>query len=172
MLDDIRIRDTMSRDMRRSWQAVARTTARLSQRLGRRPTEDEIAEDAGMSVEALRARRVQWSGASVIGIEDAGADLLDRLPDESAVDPQELAARRQLLDRLAAHIEALPERTQLVLSLYYRDNLNLKEIGVVLGVTECRVCQIHAEAMRRLRAAHGEGRPTSASANSNGRRAA
>jgi RNA polymerase sigma factor for flagellar operon FliA len=158
MLDDIRVRDTMSRDMRRAWRAVARSTARLSQHLGRRPTEEEIAEDAGMSIEVLRARRAQWSGARVVGLEDAGDDLLDRLPDEGADDPQELASRRQLLDRLASHIAALPERMQLVLSLYYRDNLSLKEIGAVLGVTECRVCQIHGEATRRLREAHGEGR--------------
>jgi RNA polymerase sigma factor for flagellar operon FliA len=159
MLDDIRLRDTMSRDMRRAWRVVTRSTARLSQQLGRRPTEEEIAGDAGMSVEALRARRSQWSGARVIGIEDAGADLLERLPDEGAEDPQELVARRQLIDRLAEQIRALPERMQQVLSLYYRENLTLKEIGVVLGVSECRVCQIHGEAMRRLRAAaHGEAR--------------
>jgi RNA polymerase sigma factor for flagellar operon FliA len=158
MLDDIRVRDTMSRDMRRAWRLVARSTARLTQQLGRRPTEEEIAEDAGMTLEALRARRSQWSGARVVGLDDAGDDLLDRLPDQAADDPQELAARRQLLDRLASHIAALPERMQLVLSLYYRDNLSLREIGVVLGVTECRVCQIHGEATRRLREATAESR--------------
>jgi RNA polymerase sigma factor for flagellar operon FliA len=158
MLDDIRVRDTMSRDMRRAWRTVARSTARLSQNLGRRPTEEEIAEDAGMTIETLRARRAQWSGARVVGLEDAGDDLLERLPDEGAADPQELASRRQLLDRLAGHISALPERMQLVLSLYYRDNLSLKEIGVVLGVTECRVCQIHGDATRRLREATREDR--------------
>jgi RNA polymerase sigma factor for flagellar operon FliA len=158
MLDDIRVRDTMSRDMRRAWRTVTQATARLSQQLGRRPTEEEIAGDTGMSLEALHARRAQWSGARVMGLDDAGADLLDRMPDDGAQDPQELVARRQLIDRLAAHIQALPERMQQVLSLYYRENLSLKEIGAVLGVSECRVCQIHGEATRRLRAAHGEGR--------------
>jgi RNA polymerase sigma factor for flagellar operon FliA len=151
----------MSRDMRRSWRVVARTMASLCQRLGRRPTEDELAEAAGMSVEELRERRAQWSGASVIGLDDAGVDLLERLPDETAADPQELAARRQLLERLEAMIAALPERMQLVLSLYYRESLSLKEIGTVLGVSECRVCQIHGEATRRLRAAHAQDRPAS-----------
>ena len=158
MLDDIRLRDTMSRDMRRAWRAIARSTTMLTQQLGRRPTELEVADHVGLSVEALRARRAQLSGARVIGLDDAGADLLERTPDENADDPQELVARRELLDLLADHITALPERMQQVLSLYYRENLSLKEIGAVLGVTECRVCQIHGEATRRLRDAHGEGR--------------
>jgi len=148
----------MSRDMRRAWRAIARSTTALTQRLGRPPTELELADDVGLTLEALRTRRAQLSGARVIGIDDAGVDLLDRTPDMNADDPQEIAARRQLLDRLSRHISALPERMQQVLGLYYRENLSLKEIGAVLGVTECRVCQIHGEATRRLRDAHGEGR--------------
>lgn len=155
MLDDIRLRDTMSRDMRRTYRTVNQSMARLAQLLGRAPTEDEVAADTGMSVDELRAQRAQWTGARVVGLEDAGADLLERIADENADDPQELAARREVLDRLAHHIATLPERMQLVLSLYYRENLSLKEIGVVLGVSECRVCQIHGDATRRLRAAHG-----------------
>jgi RNA polymerase sigma factor for flagellar operon FliA len=158
MLDDIRLRDTMSRDMRRAWRTIGRSTSALTQRLGRRPTEGELADDVGLSVDALRARRAQLSGARVIGLDDAGIDLLERTADANAEDPQELVARRELLDRLAALIAGLPERMQQVLGLYYRENLSLKEIGAVLGVTECRVCQIHGEATRRLRDAHGEGR--------------
>ena len=107
-----------------------------------------------MTLDELRARRSQLSGARVIGLDDAGVDLLERLADENAEDPQEMAARRQLLERLADDIGALPDRMQQVLSLYYRESLSLREIGVVLGVTECRVCQIHGEATKRLRAAH------------------
>src|SRR5882724_9130914 len=104
MLDDIRVRDSMSRDMRRTWRAINRSTSVLTQRLGRAPFE------------------------------------------------QEIAARRELVDRLARDIAALPPRMRQVLSLYYRESLSLREIGLVLGVTECRVCQIHGEATRRLRA--------------------
>jgi RNA polymerase sigma factor for flagellar operon FliA len=154
MLDDIRVRDTMSRDMRRTWRTLGRSANRLAQTLGRTPTEDELAEHVGVSLDELRTRRAQLSGARVVGLDDAGPDLLDRLRDENAEDPQELVARRQLVDRLAGHIAALPLRMQQILSLYYRENLSLKEIGVVLGVTECRVCQIHGDAMRRLRLAH------------------
>jgi RNA polymerase sigma factor for flagellar operon FliA len=157
MLDDIRVRDTMSRDMRRAWRVISRSTTVLTQQLARTPTEEEVAEHVGVSLDELRARRTQLSGARVIGLDDAGTDLLDRMADENADDPQELAARRQLLDRLANHIGALPQRMQQVLSLYYRENLSLREIGVVLGVTECRVCQIHGEATKRLREAHDDG---------------
>jgi len=155
MLDDIRLRDTMTRDMRRASRAINRTTASLTQRLGRVPSEQELADALGVALDELRARRTRLAGARVIGLEDAGADLLERVADERAEDPQEIFARRELLDRLARDIAALPERTQQVLSLYYRENLSLREIGLVLGVTECRICQIHGEAMRRLRDAQG-----------------
>jgi RNA polymerase sigma factor for flagellar operon FliA len=156
MLDDIRVRDTLSRDMRRASRAIGRSTTDLTQRLGRAPSEEEVADHAGVSLDELRARRAQLAGSRVIGFDDAGADLLERVADEGADDPQEIAARRELLDRLAADIAALPPRMQQVLSLYYKDNLSLREIGVVLGVTECRICQIHGEARRRLREARLE----------------
>jgi RNA polymerase sigma factor for flagellar operon FliA len=157
MLDDIRVRDSMSRDMRRAAKKIGRSTNQLTQSLGRPPTEDEVADHVGVSLDELQARRAQLAGARVVALEDAGADLLDRVPDHNAADPQEVVARRELLDRLAAHIAALPLRMQQVLSLYYRESLSLREIGAVLGVSECRVCQIHGEATRRLRRAYGEG---------------
>ncbi|HVZ75277.1 MAG TPA: RNA polymerase sigma factor FliA [Polyangia bacterium] len=153
MLDDIRVRDTMSRDMRRQWRTLNRSLARLTQRLGRRPTEGELADELGVSVDELRARRKNMGGSRVIGFDDAGQELLERLADDRADDPQEIVARRELLDQLSQDIATLAPRTQHVLSLYYRENLSLKEIGVVLGVSECRVCQIHGEAMKKLRAA-------------------
>jgi RNA polymerase sigma factor for flagellar operon FliA len=163
MLDDIRVRDTLSRDMRRTARAINRSTGALSQRLGRAPNEQELADDMGMSLDELRTRRTDLAGARVLGLDDVGPDLLERVADEGADDPQEQACRRELLDRLANDISALPERMQQVLSLYYKDNLSLREIGIVLGVTECRVCQIHGEAMKRLRRARGaDGQPVEA----------
>jgi RNA polymerase sigma factor for flagellar operon FliA len=156
MLDDIPVRDSMSRDMRRSWKAFGGAASRLTQQLGRKPTEEELADEVGVSLENLRRRRNQLAGAQVIGLEDAGVDVLERTADLNAADPQELASRRELVDRLSQNIAALPKRMQQVLSLYYRESLSLKEIGAVLGVTECRVCQIHREAARRLRVAQGD----------------
>src|SRR5579871_2688878 len=149
MLDDLRSRDTLSRDMRRLSNELRDATRRLEAQLGRTPDHEEIAKRLGVGVEEL-------SGSSVVGIDDAGPDLLERTGDATADDPFEIASRREMLDRLVAGIGGLPEKMQQVLSLYYCDNLNLKEIGSVLGVTESRVCQIHGEATRRLRDSLGE----------------
>jgi RNA polymerase sigma factor for flagellar operon FliA len=156
MLDDLRSRDTLSRDMRRLSNELRDATRRLEAQLGRTPDHEEIAKRLGVGVEELYARQQKLSGSSVVGIDDAGPDLLERTGDTSADDPFELASRREMLDRLVSGIGGLPEKMQQVLSLYYCDNLNLKEIGSVLGVTESRVCQIHGEATRRLRDSLGE----------------
>jgi RNA polymerase sigma factor FliA len=151
MLDDLRSRDTLSRDMRRLSNELRDATRRLEAQLGRTPDQEEIAKRLGVGVEELYARQQKLSGSSVVGIDDAGPDLLERTGDQTAADPFEQASRRELTERMVAGIGHLPEKMQHVLSLYYCDNLNLKEIGAVLGVTESRVCQIHGEATRRLR---------------------
>ena len=151
MLDDLRSRDTLSRDMRRLSNELRDATRRLEAQLGRTPDQEEIARRLGVGVEELYARQQKLSGSSVVGIDDAGPDLLERTGDHHAADPFEQAARRETMSQLVGGIELLPEKMQQVLSLYYCENLNLKEIGAVLGVTESRVCQIHGEATKRLR---------------------
>jgi RNA polymerase sigma factor for flagellar operon FliA len=151
MLDDLRSRDTLSRDMRRLSNELRDATRRLEAQLGRTPDQEEIARRLGVGVDELYARQQKLSGSSVVGIDDAGPDLLERTTDQQAADPFEQASRREMLSQLVGGIEDLPEKMQQVLSLYYCENLNLKEIGAVLGVTESRVCQIHGEATKRLR---------------------
>jgi RNA polymerase sigma factor for flagellar operon FliA len=151
MLDDLRSRDTLSRDMRRLSNELREATRKLESQLGRTPDQQEIAETLGVDIDELYARQQKLSGSSVVGIDDAGPDFLERTSDDSAPDPFEVTAHRETLERLVAGIETLPEKMQQVLALYYIENLNLKEIGTVLGVTESRVCQIHGEATRRLR---------------------
>jgi len=149
--DDLRSRDTLSRDMRRLSNELRDATRRLGPSSAARPITRRSPKRLGVGVEELYARQQKLSGSSVVGIDDAGPDLLERTGDQSAADPFEAASRRELLGRLVGGIGDLPEKMQQVLSLYYCDNLNLKEIGTVLGVTESRVCQIHGEATRRLR---------------------
>jgi RNA polymerase sigma factor for flagellar operon FliA len=151
MLDDLRARDTLSRDMRRLSNKLRSAADEAANQLGRTPTEAEVADRMGLALDEVRARRLKLSGASVIGLEDADPSFWEHKADETAEDPAERAARRELFRRLVVQIELLPEKMQQVLSLYYRDGLNMKEIGVVLGVTESRVCQLHGEATRRLR---------------------
>jgi len=151
MLDDLRSRDTLSRDMRRLSNELRDATRKLEAQLGRTPDQEEIAKRLGVGVEELYVRQQKLSGSSVVGIDDAGPDLLERTGDQTAADPFEQASRHEMTEQLVSGIGHLPEKMQQVLSLYYCDNLNLKEIGAVLGVTESRVCQIHGEATRRLR---------------------
>jgi RNA polymerase sigma factor FliA len=151
MLDDLRSRDTLSRDMRRLSNELREATRKLESQLGRTPDQEELAKKLGVEVEELYSRQQKLSGSSVVGIDDAGPDFLERTCDETSPDPFEMTSHRETLGRLVQGIGSLPEKMQQVLSLYYIENLNLKEIGSVLGVTESRVCQIHGEATRRLR---------------------
>lgn len=156
MLDDLRARDSLSRDMRRICNELADATASLANQLGRAPSEGEVAERMGISVDEIRARQGKLSGQSVVGFDDADPAFLDRVADDSAATPYDLTAKRELFGQMVDHIEGLPERMQQVLALYYCEDLNLKEIAAVLGVTESRVCQIHTEATRRLRSSLGD----------------
>ncbi|MES1205048.1 MAG: FliA/WhiG family RNA polymerase sigma factor [Pseudomonadota bacterium] len=156
MLDGLRSRDSLSRDMRRVSTELKRATAELGNQLGREPSEGETASHLGLSVEELRARQAKLSGWCIVGFDDAGPAFLEQTADDSVDDPSEVAARRQLFQHMFSHIEKLPTKMQQVLSLYYCEDLNLKEIGHVLGVTESRVCQLHGEATKRLRASLGD----------------
>src|SRR5688572_4151610 len=156
MLDDLRARDTLSRDMRRLSNELREATRRLESQLGRSPDQEELATTLGVKVDELYSRQQKLSGSSVVGIDDAGPDFLERTSDDTSPDPFEVTSHRETLARLVEGIDDLPDKMQQVLSLYYCENLNLKEIGEVLGVTESRVCQIHGEATRRLRENLGE----------------
>jgi RNA polymerase sigma factor for flagellar operon FliA len=156
MLDDLRSRDSLSRDMRRLCSELRDAASQLANQIGRTPTEGELASHLGVGVEEVRDRHAKLSGWSVVGLDDAGPSFLDRTPDDQSPDPCDATARRELFDQMIGHIETLPEKMQQVLALYYCEDLNLKEIGHVLGVTESRVCQIHGEATKRLRSLLGE----------------
>ena len=90
-----------------------------------------------------------------LGLRRRQVSLLDTLPDRGAPDPQALVDQGELRDRIADAIAALPEREKLVIALYYYENLTLREIGEVLGVTESRVSQLHTKAVLRLRSKLG-----------------
>lgn len=156
MLDGLRSRDSLSRDMRRVSTELKRASADLANQLGREPSEAETASHLGFSIEELRAKQAKLSGWCIVGFDDAGPSFLEQTADNTVDDPSETAARRQLFEQMFEHIENLPTKMQQVLSLYYCEDLNLKEIGHILGVTESRVCQLHGEATKRLRASLGD----------------
>ncbi|PMR74124.1 RNA polymerase sigma factor FliA [Billgrantia endophytica] len=153
MLDELRSRDWLPRSVRRNARAVDEAVRRLDQHLGRPAEEHEIAAELDMDMSTYRQLLNDTNSGHLLpfealltegmepGIVDATADT----PYKQLIDQQK---RQQLVDG----IEALPEREKLLMALYYQEELNLKEIGVVLGVTESRVCQLHSQAVSRLRA--------------------
>jgi RNA polymerase sigma factor FliA len=158
ILDAVRSLDTVGRAGREAARAIQGAIRDLQHELGRSPTESEIAARLGLPVTRYRER---LQAASVVTVsldehdardeDDESAILADSAADPNAVDPAEEAARRDSIASLVQEIGRLSERSRMVLSLYYQDEMTFKEIGQVLGVTESRVCQIHTEAILALR---------------------
>jgi RNA polymerase sigma factor for flagellar operon FliA len=139
---------------------IEKVHAKLEHRLHRTPTDDEMAAELGISAEEFQDSLIRISNSTVVALDelwsvsDASGDqvsLLDTLQDPDAPDPQQMLDASELKDRLADAIAALPEREKLVIALYYYENLTLREIGEVLGVTESRISQLHTKAVLRLK---------------------
>ncbi len=146
MLDELRSRDWLPRGVQRDLGRVASAIERAEQRLGAAPGEKDIAAELSMPVEEYRALAAELACARIGQLDDdvdhpaEGSEPIDALLDGGQ--------RGALVEA----IKNLPEREGMMLSLYYSDGLNLKEIGLVLGVSESRVSQIHGQAVARLRA--------------------
>ncbi|HTM44923.1 MAG TPA: sigma-70 family RNA polymerase sigma factor [Polyangiaceae bacterium] len=149
ILDHLRVLDPLSRSMRRASTQISRVAERLTVKLGRAPESEEIAEELGYSLEDYqRLLRDLNCGVVVTG------DLSDHCEGESHDDlPETIVGKRRLLVKMEQIIATLPTRLRLVLSLYYQEERGFREIGQVLGVTESRACQLHLEAVNRIRAA-------------------
>ncbi len=149
ILDELRAADPMTRHGRRKLAEVSRAVASLRQDLGREPEPDEIAERLGVSLEEYH--RLTESLARGPALGRLGETEGDDIADERGDDPHGAYEQREMRGRLAEAIRKLPERTQLVLALYYQEECTQAEIGRIFGVTESRVCQILGEAAARLR---------------------
>ena len=160
IIDELRSMDWVPRSVRARAREFERTNMKLEARLQRAPTDEEMATELEVSVEDFQDALLQISNSTIVALDelwtvsDSTGDqvsLLDTLPDRGAPDPQALVDQAELRDRFADAIAALPEREKLVVALYYYENLTLREIGEVLGVTESRVSQLHTKAVLRLR---------------------
>lgn len=155
MLDELRKADLLPRGLRKKVKELEEAYLRLEQALGRPPEEEELARDLGMDLEDFFEELREASGFKLLSLEDLKEDgALNRelLFSSLSVDPIEALGLLELRDKLARALKELPERQKLVLSLYYYEELTMKEIAMVLGVTEGRVSQLHAEALLALRA--------------------
>lgn len=156
ILDYLRALDPLSRRLRSASRDINAATRDLSHRLGRAPQQDELARHLGISLSQLQK--------SVADIQEAGMDKLDVTSGFEAPSaepsPEAAAAKNQMVKTILAAMQHLPERLQIVLALHYQHECSLREIGEILKVTESRVCQLHAEAVQRIRA-HLDGRPAS-----------
>jgi RNA polymerase sigma factor for flagellar operon FliA len=147
ILDELRALDPLSRDQRRDARAIHGAAHDLEGELGRAPLEDELAARAGVAVERVRTLSALSHAAAPLPLEDPAVDR-EAVHD---VDPADRLTIEQLAGHLTRAVTALSEREQTVLQLYYVEDLSLKEIGGLLGVTESRICQIHGTAVKKLR---------------------
>jgi RNA polymerase sigma factor for flagellar operon FliA len=153
MIDEIRRGDWVPRSVHRNNRRVAQVIDELEQLLGRDARDTEIAEKLDMSLDEYHHILNDVSVGKIIGIEDLGVsqDVLST-NEESPDEAFDSLAETQFQSALVEAIKTLPERDALVLSLYYDEALNLKEIGAILEVSESRVSQILSQAMLRLKA--------------------
>ena len=156
MLDELRGADWLSRGTRKQQRDIERAVHSLEQKLGRAPQESEIAKEMGMDLGDYQEMLGKVRGTQLIYLEDMSGedgdnDYLDRHVTAEGDDPLSLLEDHRMRSALVEAIKNLPEREQYVMSMYYEQDMNLKEIAAVLGVTESRVCQLHSQSIARLR---------------------
>ena len=161
MIDDVRRGDWAPRSIHRNARLVSSGIQAVEKRNGRDASDQEVAQELGMSVENYH-KIVKDSASSRLFSYDeitSGDDHPEEQLPSDAENPLDGIEKSAMRDNLAACIGQLPERERMVLALYYDEELNLKEIGLVLGVSESRVSQIHSQAAARLRARMSDWRP-------------
>ena len=157
ILDSLRLLDWGPRELRRKGRAAEAATRALTVRLGRTPGEAEIAAEMGLDLEQYQQLTRDLKGLEIGTLnaernEDSGDEEMAYVPGRPEEDPLFRCLRSEMEDRLAEAIGNLPERERLVMTLYYFEEMTMREIGLALGVVESRVSQVHASAVRHLRA--------------------
>jgi RNA polymerase sigma factor for flagellar operon FliA len=160
IIDELRALDWVPRSVRSRAREIERAVGELESKLGRAPDDEEIASKVGITTDELEDSLTEISRTSIAALDElwtvsAGGDqiaLIDTIEDETLPDPQSALSATELREAIGEAIARLPEREKLVVTLYYYEELTLREIGEVLGVTESRVSQLHTKAILRLKA--------------------
>ncbi|HEY1495719.1 MAG TPA: FliA/WhiG family RNA polymerase sigma factor [Candidatus Solibacter sp.] len=158
ILDSLRTLDWSPRELRRKGRAVEEAIRVLTQRMGRPPHEGEVAQEMDLSLDEYQQLLGDLKGLEIGTLhiernEDSGEEELAYVPGNPEEDPLFCCLRGELEERLADAIQNLPDRERLVMTLYYYEEMTMREIGLALGVVESRVSQVHAAAVAHLRAA-------------------
>ena len=160
IIDELRALDWVPRSVRARARAIERAIGELESKLGRAPSDEEIAQKVGISQDELEESLTDISRSSIAALDELWSvsgegdqvSLLDTIEDETGPRPETELDETEMREALADVISRLPEREKLVITLYYYEELTLREIGEVLGVTESRVSQLHTKAILRLKA--------------------
>ncbi|SVA63854.1 uncharacterized protein METZ01_LOCUS116708 [marine metagenome] len=159
ILDELRSMDWVPRSVRQKASSVDKVVQGLQAKLRREPEDEEVAKEMGMSIDQFHDTLNETKSIPIFSLEDLGIakesgeqqSLLDCLAGKADADPQTQIRLVELKEIIAKAIDALPEKERLMVSLYYYEELTMKEIGAVLDITESRVSQIHSKAVYRLR---------------------
>lgn len=158
IMDELRSQDWLTRSVREKFKRLEKEFSILEQKLGRNPTSEEVASALNMELEDYFHLLEEVHFLSVVSLDDCWEDedgtpfgLLDVLEDKGVENAQDQLMARQTVEILAEAIDSLPEKERIVVTLYYYEEMNLKEIGAVLSLTESRICQLHSQAIMRLR---------------------
>ncbi|MBF0274822.1 MAG: FliA/WhiG family RNA polymerase sigma factor [Nitrospinae bacterium] len=160
ILDELRALDWVPRTVRQKATLVSKTYAKLERELNRPVEDEEMAEELDITVDEFYKMLRDAAGISIVNFEDLGGsdkdgddrDIYDCLADTNSNDPETEIKLKQIREIIAETIDTLPEKEKILISLYYYEELNMKEIGEVMGITESRVSQLHSKAALRLRA--------------------
>lgn len=160
MLDELRGADWLPRSMRSDMRKIESAISRVQQRMGRSPVESEIAVELGMTLQDYQKLLHESRGAQLMYYEDfhggEDEDFFERFETDGKSNPLEVLKDDRFRDALIKAIGNLPERERLLMAMHYEQDMNLREIGEVLGVGESRVCQLHSQAVARLRSMLGD----------------
>ena len=159
ILDELRAMDWVPRSIRQKASNVDKVVQKLQAKLSRSPEDEEVAEEMGISLNQFHDTLNETKSIPIFSLEELGIakesgeqqSLLDCLAGKADADPQTQIRLIELKEIIAKAIDALPEKERLMVSLYYYEELTMKEIGAVLEITESRVSQIHSKAVYRLR---------------------
>lgn len=152
IIDELRKNDWVPRRIREVAKTVQTTIQRLNSKLGRNPEDREVAHELGVSMEEYGQMLLDSNCTLLVSFDELGVEKVDEQSRDQFPSPLNALVTSREQGRVSQAIGSLPEKEKQMLALYYQEDMNLKEIGAVFGVSESRVCQIHSQAISRLRA--------------------